>query len=71
MLLNFLVWTLQCKKYFLHNKETPLKVAYFSKISESLSTGLAAKKTQNVEFCSTKMQDWVSFAQIINARLGI
>jgi hypothetical protein len=39
--------------------ETPLKVAYFSKIAEILSTGLAA---QNVEFCSTKillMHDWV------------
>ena len=42
--------------------ETPLKVAYFSKISESLSNGLAAKTAQNVEVCSTKillMQDWV------------
>ena len=37
-------------------------IAYFSKISESLSNGLAAKTAQNVEVCSTKillMQDWV------------
>ena len=43
-------------------KKPPSKVAYFSRIAEIFSTGLAAQTVQNAKFSFTRillMQDWI------------
>ena len=70
MLINFLVRTLKSAHvlifdlfwWYKHEKTTLKIVAYFSRIAEIFSTGLAAQTVQNAKFSSTRillMHDWV------------